>query len=185
MSRRNFRVQDVPSLDKDAACILRPWRPKTNFFLFFIFLPRPLDCCSPPCDCSVTPGGGICVLLRDKGPSMEQGGPNSGGVFLPLWPRRRVSDFTAITCETGSAAHVASRRVTSRRSHQPTQHFPPIPAPAPPPSLPLTRHLSLFPLGFPLCFVFFPPSRSSTFKLCEGKKKKKREKRRAVNVGNP
>lgn len=62
VSRCDFRVQDVPSWDKDAARILRPWRQKH----FFLFLSTGVteSCCAMWLQCDAR--GHLCVVARQR-----------------------------------------------------------------------------------------------------------------------
>lgn len=148
MSRCNLRVQNVPLLDKDGACVLRPWRQKHFFFLKVLVLPCHFECCSVPCDYSVTPEG-ICVLLPDKGPSMAQNGPNSAISALPFTPHLR---FHWNHTWTSNTVHVLASLPSPKPDSLPF-------APARPPYLSFA-HTLLFP---PSCLMryFFHPARAN------------------------
>lgn len=144
--------------------------------MFFFLSAAVTESCSVPCDYSVTPGGGggMCVLLRDKGPSMEQSGPNRGA-FLPLRPRRRILQSRRNHMRNSGKAHV----IESLPS--PNAHIFPL-APARPPSLSLTRPLLPFPTWlFDVGFFFIPQQH---IQLCEGAGAGKKESG-AVDAGKP
>lgn len=108
------------------------------FFPFLFLSAGFTESRSVPCDYSVTPGG-ICVLLRDKGPSMEQNGPNRGAFLsaapastphLPISPKSRVKQqqgprhrVAPITEYTFSRLHLHNLHHSLLHAHAPFPHL--------------------------------------------------------------